>query len=179
VFSELVSHAVQVRYGEMGDARAILASHYDAPDDYLADLDPYRKAIAISMLADAGADPGLVRSIARRYLDGGRQPPDLQTRAWLARAVADIGGQSADLAVGDLVVARPELFDLKTRPDGIIESRAFTPAELDRGGSTIGLAQPAQGRGYLRISGLLQDAGNLALPDSIFRRRFFRPETGA
>jgi hypothetical protein len=177
-FSELVNHAVFVQYGEVSDADVILARHYGTGGNYLSDLDPYRKAIAISMLADAGAEPRLLRSIARSYLDGETQPPDLRTRAWLARAVADIGNEAEGLAVGDLVVGRPALLDLKARPDGIVESREFTAAELERDIATIGLGKPGQGRGYLRITGQLRDSSSLALPETMLRRRFFRPETG-
>lgn len=182
-FSELVNTAVFTQYGEATDAKAVLASYYDDAADYLEDLDPYRKAIAISMLADSGADAGLVRSIARSYLDDGIPSADLRTRAWLARAAADLGGPAAELSADDLEVGRPDLLALQTRPDGVVESREFgfaelEGAELDGAEATVALGGPAQGRAYLRVSGVLREGGDLALPQEVMRQRFFHADTG-
>jgi len=178
VFSELVNLAVFSEFGEDVDAEEALAAHYDDPQQYLGDLDAYRKAIALSMLASARVDPAVVANVAGSFFEE-RKPLDLRTRAWLARSVADLGiGDVEKLTVANLQASDPDMVALAQRPDGVVESVELEYAEIEREALTVSKIGGPDARGFLRIGGKLLDTEEMALPETSLRRRFFRADNG-
>ena len=173
VFSELVTLAVMSQFGEDVDAEGTLAAHYASPGEYLGELDDYRKAIALSMLANMRVDADLVRPVAKSFLDRDKAL-DLRTRAWLARSLADFGlaGQRR-LTVADIVVSDADALPLNERPDGLVESDEVDYVELLDTSVTIAKAGQAAARGLFRISGELTDPDSAAQPATSLGRRFF------
>jgi uncharacterized protein YfaS (alpha-2-macroglobulin family) len=173
IFSQLVTLAVLSQYGEVVDPEDALAAYYDKPADYLGDLDDYRKAIAVSMLADARADTGTVKHTAETLLSGGRQL-DLRTRAWLARTVADLDSPRGQrLKSSDLSLSDADVMPLSERPDGIVQSQAIAYRALQDSELEISKPNEPQASAYLRITGIRTDSDDLALPETSFRRRLF------
>ena len=178
VFSQLVTLAVLSQFGEDVDAEGTLAAHYGNPRDYLSDLDQFRKAIALSMLADAQVDSKVVETVAGSFFADSK-PLDLRTRAWLARSVADLDlPKAARLTAADVEASDPDLMGLTERPDGVIESLELDYAELQSQSLTVGKAGGPDARGFLRIGGKLVASDDMALPDTSLRRRFFRVDSG-
>jgi uncharacterized protein YfaS (alpha-2-macroglobulin family) len=180
-FAGLVSNAVLTRYGEVTDPEALLAQYYGGPDDYLDDLDPYRKAIAVSMLASAGGDRSLLDELAGDMLDDGSPALDLRSRAWLARAAADLGPSplSEPLAASSLVPSHPDVLALADAAPGIVESREMPLVELAASGVTVAATPGIEGRGHVRLAGRLIAEAEQAAPSTGFRQRFFDAHTGA
>jgi uncharacterized protein YfaS (alpha-2-macroglobulin family) len=175
VFSELVTLAVASQFGEEVDAKATLAAYYPNPGEYLADLDDYRKAIALSMLANAQADGKLVQTIAESFLQKS-STIDLRTRAWLARSVADLSGPApATLRAADLELSEDDVLALTDRADGIVESDPVDFRDLQ--GIEVAKTGGPDARLHLMVSGQLIDPAS-SLPASSFRKRFFIPKSG-
>jgi uncharacterized protein YfaS (alpha-2-macroglobulin family) len=177
LLSDLVDLAVFRQYGEEVDTDETLSSYYDDPAAYLSDLDDYRRAIGLSMLANAGADRRLVQTIAAGFARDGK-PLDLRTRAWLARSAADIGASAARLAADNIDASDPDLMVLQARADGVVESGEMAYAEIERAGLTVGSVGGPEARGFLRVGGRLVDAEDRMLPASALRQRLFDARTG-
>lgn len=176
--SELVTLAVMSEFGEPVDAEATLAAYYDDPGQYFGDLDEYRKAIGVSMLAHTGIRDEVLRTLANSFLDRTR-PLDLRTRAWLARSVSDLDlPEDVKLAATDIDASDPDLAALTARSDGVVESTEIAYLDLRDRALSIGQAGGPQARAFVRIGGKLTNGQDLALPESSIQRRFFHPDSG-
>jgi hypothetical protein len=176
--SELVTLAVMSEFGEPVDAEETLASFYGDTGQYLGDLDQYRKAIAVSMLAHTGIRDDVLRSLAGSFLDETR-PLDLRTRAWLARSAADLDlPEDAKLTAADINPSDPDLASLTARPDGVVESTEIAYLDLQDSALSIGQLGGPEARAFVRIGGRLLESEDVALPESSIRRRFFRADNG-
>ncbi|MER8842834.1 hypothetical protein NKH86_29855 [Mesorhizobium sp. M0913] len=178
VLSELVNMAVFSEFGDKVDPEKALAARYSNPSQYLGDLDDYRKAIALSMLANARVDPKIVEGVFQSFFSD-QKPLDLRTRAWLARSVADFGDHAvAKLKASDVEASDPDLMTLTERPDGIVESQEIDYQEIERTSLAVGSVGGPNARGFLRIGGRLFDSQSSALPEKSLSRRFFNVDTG-
>jgi hypothetical protein len=178
IFSELVTLAVLSQYGDNVNPEDTLAAHYDSPTDYLGDLDDYRRAIAVSMLADARADAGTVKRAAEPLLSSTR-PLDLRTRAWLARTVADLDAPVGErLKSSDLDLSDADVMPLADRPDGVVESQEIAYSALADSQLEISKPTAPQAAAYLRITGTRTDSADSALPETSLRRRLFCAANG-
>ena len=179
VLAGLVTNAVLVEYGDLADTDELLSARYGAPSNYLRDLEPYERALALSMLAHAGTDPDAVRVIAASFVGGGADgQPDLRARAWLARAALDIGPPPAGLSVSDIVVTPVGALPVVKNMKGIVDTGEVGFEELRDKDISVAAAGDTGGRGQIRISGRLLAEDYRALPRSAFGMRFFRADNG-
>jgi hypothetical protein len=178
VLSELVTLAILSQFGEVVDVQTALSARYPSPADYLGDLDQYRKAIAVSMLANTRVDARVVEQVTGSLIKQGK-PLDLRTRAWLARSVADLDAPgNARLTLADIEVSDPDVMNLSERADGIVESGEVGYLNLEDLSLTVEKTGGPDARGFLRISGRLVDGQDLALPETSLRHRLFRASNG-
>jgi hypothetical protein len=178
VLPQLVTLAVLSQFGEDIDPQAALSARYGSPEGYLGDLDDYRKAIAVSMLAKMRVDANVVKAVAGSFITK-TKPLDLRTRAWLAKSLADLDApRDSQLVAANIEVSDPDIVALNQRPDGILESGEISYSELRDLGVTVQKVGGPEARGFLRIEGRLVDGQDLALPQSNLRRRYFRALNG-
>ncbi|ESZ62462.1 hypothetical protein X728_11490 [Mesorhizobium sp. L103C120A0] len=176
VFSQLVTLAVQSQYGKKVNPAETLTTAYAKPSDYLGDLDDYRKAVALSMLANADADAALLKPVAESFLKRDK-PLDLKTRGWLARSIADLKATDPQpLKVADLELSEDNVVTIKERGDGILESDPVAYSDLHD--ITVARISGPDSQAFFTLSGNLIDADGSALPPESLRRRFFRQKTG-
>lgn len=178
ILNLLATDAAYVEFGEPRDVDKTLEIYYGGRGEYLGDLTDYQKAIAISLLMQAEGDERQISSLAASFIRSG-EGPDLRTRAWLARAVSDMGDRGSDqLTLADLEIDPPGALALSNRGPGVIESSELKYLDLQGQEIVVRQVGGPPARGLLRISGRPTEPNASALVEADFRRRFFRIENG-
>lgn len=176
--SHLVTLAVQTEFGKDINAGEILRAEFGNPATVLDGLDDYRRVLAISLMANARLDRGMIDEEASRFVQDS-VPLDPRARFWLARLASDLtGAGSSSLTIRNISASEPGLADLSEHPGGIIESREMEYADIVSRSLTVSRSGGPQSRGYLEMTGRRLDDLGTGLPPDQLGVRLFSAGTG-